>query len=199
MSGWEIAGYVSWFAAVLVGIVFVVRELWIDGRRTHEVTNGRIGDVHQPVIEPTQAWQQSCGAGTTEFPAPPVAYPSLLARVLGALVQGWALLSAGLAGGDRPAAPAGRHKPAHARTPEAVARQLVDGSDVSDGQVAQAVDAGFVAAGLPGLRAVGVARVAERLSWEDIDRKRADQDAWLADPDRTGWMPLVPARRDGVR
>jgi len=168
VSGWEIAGFVSWFAAVLGGLVFVARELWIDGRRSHEAANGRIGDTHQPVIVPAQVWQQSCGAGTTEFPAPPVAYPSLLTRLVGSLVDGWAVLSTGLASGDRPAAPAGRHRPPDARTPQVVAEQLAAGAVPSDEQARQVVDHEFNSA----VAAGGRASMPERLPWDVVDRVR---------------------------
>ena len=198
MSPWEIAAYAAGSVALLV-LVTLMALMFVREGREHRAANEQIPVAHESVLEQARTWQRSRGRGTTEFPALRPARPSLLARAVGSLVQGWAVLSSGLHHPDQSPAPADRHTPAHARTPRHVAQQLADGSDVSDGQVAEAVDAGFVAAGLPGARAVGVAQVAERPSWEDIDRKRAEQDAWLADPDRTTRMPLVPARRDGVR
>jgi len=69
VSGWEVAGYGLWFAALLGFIGFIAREFVTDGRK-HQAANERIGDTHQPVLVQTQAWQQSCGTGTTVHPAP---------------------------------------------------------------------------------------------------------------------------------
>ncbi len=140
---------------------------------------------------------------TTE-PAPPTRW----ALFCGWASDAWLLLRGLLAGGDRFASSPGKHSPTQGWSPREVARQLAARPDLADELVADRVRDYFRLAGLPvddleqriaSARAVGVAQVVERPSWEDIDRKRREQAAWLADPDRTGWMPLVESRRDGAR
>lgn len=71
MSAAEMAIFGLGFGALILAAVFISREFVLDGRE-HRAANQRIKEAHLPVLVQAQAWQQSAGAGTTEFPAPRV-------------------------------------------------------------------------------------------------------------------------------
>ncbi|MCG5464156.1 hypothetical protein MED01_002321 [Micromonospora sp. MED01] len=181
----------------LVGVgILLLLAMWL---------HSRINRVSAPrsTPQPGPAWGDATGSESTLFPTatePPT--PTRADRLRGYASDARTVLRGLVGRGDRFAESSGKHTHTQGWSPREVRRQLEARADLSEAMVAQ-VQQEFIAAGLPPLavkpRAVGVAQVVERPSWDDINRKRAEQDAWLADPDRTGWMPLVPTRRDGAR
>ncbi|MFG2046197.1 hypothetical protein ACGFIW_02035 [Micromonospora sp. NPDC048935] len=168
MNGWEFAGYVLWFAAVLGAIGFFARESWRAGRN-HRAANERIGDEHQPVLVQAQAWQQSTGAGTTAFPASHPPKPSRLGAGWLWLGQAWSTLVVQLRGGDRFAAPGGKHTPTLRWTTGDVARHLAARSHLSDDEVRDIVRQEFDA-GLAAEQPTGLGAMPDRLPWDVLDR-----------------------------
>ncbi|MEV1315302.1 hypothetical protein AB0J14_04375 [Micromonospora arborensis] len=171
--------------------------------------HSRVDRVNRPsAARPDPNWGEASGAESTLFPtAVPPAAPTWWNRAREFVLDALFAVRGSLGRGDRFVEAAGKHSPTVGWSPREVRRHLEARADVSDALVEQ-VRREFIAAGLPPLaveqpptavRVVGRAQVVERPSWDDINRKRAEQDAWLADPDHTGWFPLVPARRDGAR
>ncbi len=168
MNVWEVAGYGCGLAALVAFGVFMVREFVLEGRE-HREANRRISDEHQPVLEHAQAWQQSCGAGTTAFPA---SHPRQLSgwdAVLAWLGRIRSTLLAHLRGGDRFATPGGKHTPTVRWSTADVARQLAARSHLSDDEVRNIAQQEFNA----GLTAAGSsdgAGMPARLPWDVVDR-----------------------------
>ncbi len=171
--------------------------------------HSRLTRVNRPsAAKPAPGWGGAAVGEEIAFPAPEPRTPTLFERVRGLASGALVVLRVLVGRGDRFRQASGKHTPTEGWSRRDAARHLAATADLSDGMVVERVRDYFRAAGLPvdaldqriaEARAVGVAQVVERPSWEDINRKRAEQKAWLADPDRTGRFPLVPAPKDRVR
>ncbi|WP_433460747.1 hypothetical protein [Micromonospora sp. CA-248212] len=152
-------------AALLALAVLVAREFVLEGRE-HRAANEQIGAEHRLPLWQAQAWQESCGAGTTMFPASHPRLPSRLAVWWGLT---WSVLREQVSGGDRFAVPGGRHTPTVGWSPRDVARHLAARSYLTDGEVREIAEQEF-AAGLNLERAPEVGVMPARLPWDVLDR-----------------------------
>ncbi|MEV1013705.1 hypothetical protein AB0I89_23430 [Micromonospora sp. NPDC049801] len=211
MNGWELAGYTAGFAALLTLGALIVREFVLD-EREHRAANERIGTEHQPVLAPAQAWQESCGAGSTVFPVSRPRRPSWLSvwwrRVAWAGRVAADRLMVRVGRGGRVAEPGGKRAPTVGWSPREVARHLAARDhlsqdkvdrivvDVADRVVRDRFEAAWSAA------ATDAGQMPERLPWDVVDRAkgsaavplpfdeqiRAQNDVlhWLVRPDVPG-------------
>ncbi|MET8278204.1 hypothetical protein [Micromonospora sp. NPDC005174] len=188
MSGWEIAGYTSWLVALAGFAVFAAREFVLHGRE-HRAANERIGDEHPGPVRATQAWQESCGAGSTVFPASHPRRPSRLSvwwrRGVWAGRVAVDRLMVRVGRGGRVAEPGGKRAPTLGWSPAEVARHLAARAhlsqdkvdrivvDVADRVVRDRFEAAWSAAAAdPGV-------MPARLPWDVVDRAKGSAEVPL--------------------